>query len=289
MVKPNHEDKEFLASIEGFIVIALIVICIWGSTYYFMPKIFPPDQFSAAPAGTAGDMFGGITALFSGLAFAGLVTTLFMQRRELELQRKELSQTREVFQMQQFESTFFGLINLLSQHVQSIESGPEGNVQKGRDALVSFALSLPSPHQYIEGDRPWDPPTCEENSKPIREIVSEYEDTYRQSLEKDLGPYFRLIYNVLRHIEHTEFSKDENENIETKFKYSKILRAHLNSSEVKLLMFNCASVHGKSLKSWVEKHSMLKHITRKDYQDYIGIVGLYDENAFQYDKRGKSK
>lgn len=46
--------------------------------------------------GAIGDTFGAINALFSGLAFAGVIVALFMQRAELELQRKELEETREV-------------------------------------------------------------------------------------------------------------------------------------------------------------------------------------------------
>ncbi len=44
--------------------------------------------------GTFGDMFGAVNALFSGLAFAGVIYALFLQRRELELQRRELAMSR---------------------------------------------------------------------------------------------------------------------------------------------------------------------------------------------------
>lgn len=39
-------------------------------------------------------MFGAVNALFSGLAFAGIIYTILPQRRELELQREELRATR---------------------------------------------------------------------------------------------------------------------------------------------------------------------------------------------------
>jgi len=45
--------------------------------------------------GQFGDMFGVVNALFSGLAFAGLIYTVWLQRQELSLQRKELEMTRE--------------------------------------------------------------------------------------------------------------------------------------------------------------------------------------------------
>ncbi|MCA0450752.1 MAG: hypothetical protein LCH62_13440 [Proteobacteria bacterium] len=45
--------------------------------------------------GQFGDLFGAVNALFSGLAFAGVIVTILLQREELRLQRLELSQTRE--------------------------------------------------------------------------------------------------------------------------------------------------------------------------------------------------
>ena len=40
--------------------------------------------------GQVGDSFGALNALFSGLAFAGLIATILLQSKELALQRKEL-------------------------------------------------------------------------------------------------------------------------------------------------------------------------------------------------------
>ncbi|HMJ08526.1 MAG TPA: hypothetical protein VK468_05950 [Pyrinomonadaceae bacterium] len=42
-----------------------------------------------------GEMFGAINALFSGLALAGIVFAILLQRKELQLQREELKSTRE--------------------------------------------------------------------------------------------------------------------------------------------------------------------------------------------------
>ncbi|MCB1377671.1 MAG: hypothetical protein KDK89_04790, partial [Alphaproteobacteria bacterium] len=47
-------------------------------------------------SGQLGDAFGSINALFSGLAFAGLLYTIHLQRLELALQRRELEDTRKV-------------------------------------------------------------------------------------------------------------------------------------------------------------------------------------------------
>jgi len=44
--------------------------------------------------GPFGDMFGAVNALFSGLAFAGVIVAILMQQEELKIQRKELTQSR---------------------------------------------------------------------------------------------------------------------------------------------------------------------------------------------------
>lgn len=41
------------------------------------------------------NMFGGLNTLFSGLALAGIILTILLQKNELALQREELVETRE--------------------------------------------------------------------------------------------------------------------------------------------------------------------------------------------------
>ena len=64
---------------------------------YGLLVVFLMTRYFGVPsgAGTYGDMFGAINALFSGLAFAGVIVAIFLQRKELELQREELTATRE--------------------------------------------------------------------------------------------------------------------------------------------------------------------------------------------------
>jgi hypothetical protein len=50
--------------------------------------------------GQAGDSFGAVNALFSGLAFAGVIYSMNLQRKELNYQRQELQATREVYEAQ---------------------------------------------------------------------------------------------------------------------------------------------------------------------------------------------
>jgi hypothetical protein len=58
----------------------------------FLPAIVSSDW---SVRGQFGDQFGAVNALFSGLAFAGVIYAVLLQRQELELQRRELELTRE--------------------------------------------------------------------------------------------------------------------------------------------------------------------------------------------------
>lgn len=67
--------------------VILVVLVLWVSTLFL---IGPSEH-----RGTFGDMFGATNALFSGLAFAGLIYAILLQREELSLQRQELAETRQ--------------------------------------------------------------------------------------------------------------------------------------------------------------------------------------------------
>lgn len=67
-----------------FIATFVAYICIVN---YLYPGLLVETRFQ--------DYFAAITALFSGLAFLGIVCAILLQREELSLQRKELELTRK--------------------------------------------------------------------------------------------------------------------------------------------------------------------------------------------------
>ncbi|UTW68315.1 hypothetical protein KFE94_14455 [bacterium SCSIO 12643] len=68
----------------------VLVILIWGLSTILI--IFGLDNWS--DRGTFGDLFGAVNALFSGLAFAGLIYTIVLQKNDLEFQKNEIALNR---------------------------------------------------------------------------------------------------------------------------------------------------------------------------------------------------
>jgi len=74
------------------IIFILLIISLVMLVYYLVIS----NQFGDwAERGQFGDSFGAIATFFSGLAFAGLIYTIYLQRIELKLQRQELKLQRE--------------------------------------------------------------------------------------------------------------------------------------------------------------------------------------------------
>ena len=73
------------------VVLFLGVIGLWGLSALVIGWVL--DDWTVR--GTFGDLFGAVNALFSGLAFAGLIYTIVLQRREIEANREEIKKTNK--------------------------------------------------------------------------------------------------------------------------------------------------------------------------------------------------
>ena len=69
------------------LVITALVLLAWGAAIYWPTILHLPTDDALDARGNA------IGALFSGLAFVGVVAAIFLQWRELGYQREELRQT----------------------------------------------------------------------------------------------------------------------------------------------------------------------------------------------------
>lgn len=79
----EEPSSETFPSLLTFVMVAIVIWLLFGIA---IVRILP--EWSARNA--FGGMFGAVNSLFSGLALAGVIYTIFLQQRELRLQRREL-------------------------------------------------------------------------------------------------------------------------------------------------------------------------------------------------------
>ena len=211
--------------------------------------------------GEFGDLFGGTNALFSGLAFVGVVIAILIQSKELELQRKELSQTRvelkgqkewleaqaRALQQQVFENSFFQLVRLHQASVNSMDI--DGYGITGSDCFAQYFHQLEN--HYNDAIKK----ATSASVGPIDEarIIEEAYQNLYSNHHGDLGHYFRRLYHIIRYVDEST--------IDNKSLYSRLVRSQLSAFELLVLFYNCISRKGsKKFKPLVERYSLLKNI-----------------------------
>lgn len=108
--------------IIGIVIFTSIftAVIIYGALLFLYPL---SERFlNISSTAQIGDSFGVLNTLFSGLAFAGVIVTILLQKEELKLQREELAKSSEA---QQRSARLMALSELLSDYKYSIKESDD--------------------------------------------------------------------------------------------------------------------------------------------------------------------
>lgn len=283
MANNNKETKSNYRTIA--ICVSIITIIIWALSFLLFTTNWDKEE-----RGTFGDMFGAVNALFSGLAFAGLIVTLIMQHEELGLQRKELAQTndelaaqREEFvaqtktmKIQRFENTLFNMLSLQQGIVNSLDYIPQDDADpnpesRGKYVFDVFYNKKITKFQYGN----------ERQIMGIKGLIQAENDiqAYRRVSEISIfDSYFRHLYRIFKYIDESQLI----DNTE-RYSYSCIVRAQLSDYELLLLFYNALTIDDNGafkFKHLIEKYAIFNNIREsmlaRQHEDYI----LYHGGAY---------
>ncbi len=231
--------------------------------------------------GQMGDSYGIFNALFSGLAFVGVILTLFFQWRD----NRKRTVVEQFYKMLEVQQKVISEITV--SQVRRAKKDEEVATLKGRKAFVEYKIQLKylfkaikkvsikggfdlsdidiadiSYSVFFYGSAPsWKPF--------MMEYLKDYSDTERMvdliidqlNAEKNyilsrpnqnyLSVYFRNMYNAIKLIDGCSYlnKKEKEDNI-------KMLRLQLSNAELYVLFFNIISRFGKK---WVEKDYISKY------------------------------
>ena len=206
--------------------------------------------------GQAGDLFGGINALFAALAFVGVAIAAVIQGKTLQI---SLNQQRQ----QSFEPLFFHLLDLhrnvavphvplmgrfdKKQKAVRTEGGVEPSVGFTRAMkILRYALRRMAVALQMDAN----------GRAKLKQACNAYYTTFYDANQDELGPHFRSLYQVFKLIDNSAFEEH------MKIRYANIARSTLGKDQLFLLAVNCASQHGAEFKPLVERYGLLKHIAR---------------------------
>lgn len=301
MENSNNDDK-WLCQLMWAIGFVLLVMML--SAFFVIKLIEGWDH-----RGQFGDLFGVVNALFSGLAFAGLIITIRQQHIDLKYQRQAIEQTNqemqnqtaefdkqnETLRIQRFENTFFKMLEVQQSIVNDLYAGDSHSqwVDENSADGVYSKKEIPIQDEYRGRNlfyyvfRICDHVINNKITSGSRSVsglcsVIQFRgkacfDDYMTTTMFD--HYFRHLYTILRFITENEWL-----GVDKQYKYATFVRATLSRYELVMLYYN-GFFHPK-MKKMMERYCLLNNI-RKDLlpMSYEYYVFLREQGVSKEDLR----
>lgn len=246
MENSQKKKKKKLNLVLPISIAIIVVLGLWIWNYVALVKLDDRGSF--------GDMFGSVNAIFSGLAFAGIIITIYiqsyelkLQRKELKLSRKEMELTRNEFNMQngtmklqQFENTLFQILNMFAENTVKLSYSNLANTYSSKEIFQVYynnvdnnfrnkAEDILNVDYYSRGAH---------NSTITNQILVIEKDDVITILKEVNGyfhetlyTYFSILHTILKLIEKTE--------LDDKFFYVAIVKSHLTVNELIIIFYHC--------------------------------------------------
>jgi hypothetical protein len=288
----ENNNLDFLQKYKDIAIIILVMIV---GFYAFMYVNNGFNINDIGSGGAIGDFFGGmLNPIFALLGFFALLETIKIQNKELKtsnealqqsgeelgltreqatLSAKALREQSESIKLQNFENTFFKMLDLHNEIVKSLTySGKQYYIEKGNSPIIlsygdgkemksvevlnNLLLQFKNKLLFFVS-----------NHHQKDRTNTKYLNVFKQ-YDQSVSKYFRNLYQILKFISCSS--------INNKKFYSNILRAQLSHNELELLFYHCASDFGseKFILLLIEfeflEHLVYdSHINEKDVIFYI--------------------
>ncbi len=274
------EDSSLKSYWSVFFVILIVwiifmAVMFWSANNLVFDPIEPSVKIETL--GVFGDSFNILTSLFTGLAFAGVIISVELQRKELKATREELEVTRgeiegqklaledqkNEMEQQSFDNRFFQMLNSFSKLRETILSKMYGTYN-----YVNIIFHNLGNNKY--------------------ENIDEFKIVFNgiHTSVPEIRHYHINMYQILKLVDR--FYIDDTES--GKF-YTNIVRAQMSANEQLILLLHAYFVQeiaGNKLKLLVEKYALLEHINPNEVmrrfknREFLieAIFAAYELNAF---------
>lgn len=247
MKDENNGNLPFYIALAVFFIFAVL-----GLTY----MIHNNNDFD--DRGTFGDMFGFANAMFTGLSVIGLLVTILLQRKDINIQREELLKQTEAVYVQNFESTYFQMISLYNNFIEKVK---KGNLQ-GRTYLSIISHNITSSVSSAKFSK---------STINLRETRNLYYNTYINN-SSEMEHHLRIILSIIELIDSTKRID--------KMKYIRILKANLSIDDIVLVFYGCIYKNDSRIKNMIEKYPIFEDLQLMHKID-PNIENYYNQSVYR--------
>ncbi|WNL28149.1 putative phage abortive infection protein [Arcobacter cryaerophilus gv. pseudocryaerophilus] len=263
------------------------------------------NENSVESLGQFGDFLGGtLNPIFAFLSYCLLLITIKIQNKslktsqeELELTRMELSKSATALQeqsnsikIQNFENTFFNMINLHNEVIRNIKINTNMKFYPEKEYPYNAFLSTDSFIKSNEFDYgKYAINTIVQRLDTFSSECSKYKlfnhiyNSCYENIQIHLGQYFENIYEIFNFI-----YSNKSLNYNQKKMYVNLFRAQFSSMELRLLFYHCASnLEKENFKKYIEEYNFFEYLDleKNNYNfKFILSRSIYNNSAFNNKK-----
>ncbi|MFD0999431.1 putative phage abortive infection protein [Ohtaekwangia kribbensis] len=230
-------DEFEIGKLSTFLFVMLAIVFLWLliSVYEIIPNYYSSlNVGDKLDPGRLGDSYGAVTSLFSALAFAGLVYTILLQRKELKETRAEFSEQNLTLKTQKFETTFFHLLENHNNMVENMVVADDSIIRGRQLGQIKGRLYIKMFYDHIKA--------ILASNKPLSNHAKEYFNLLAKFRDTEL--YFASMRVILMYIHSTLLIHQEDKKM-----YIDILRSKLGYFEIRILFYHVAFIlnHGDTV------------------------------------------
>ena len=220
--------------------IVIGVTCLYGGLILWLN--WPIRDFSLARSMLFGESFTLINTLFSGLAFAALILTIYLQRHEL-------AESQETFRKERFEDSFYRLLDYYRKNLDDIKI-VDHKTDTRHDGVAALMFLI----------------------RKLNTAMQRYSPFLETGDPEDLKVYYfklyvetqRILSRQTRYLGTLECLLEEIEKdlptYEARQPYWRILMSQLTIFEVKYIFYIClAAPEGDNLRELVHRSDLARH------------------------------
>lgn len=180
-----------------------------------------------------------------------------LQQNEIAAQQRQFEIQQQSIKQQNFESSFFKLLNLQMTIVGGLHVNLSGAGFSGRSCFSALYAELFNSLGVSKGVlnlyRGSDPTTLDQH----REFVVKHYLAFYEKHEPELSHYFRNLYHIVK------FVKESGCSYQDQRRYTSLMRAQLSAFELALLFYDGISPLGEKFKPRIEEFGLLEHLEKK--------------------------
>jgi hypothetical protein len=189
-----------------------------------------------------GESFGIINTIFSGLAFAGLILTI-------HLQRHELAESKETFRKERFEDSFYRLLDYYRQNLNDIKI-IDHRTGTTHDGVAALSFLIKKLHTAMQRYSHFLDTGAEDDKKVY------YLKLFLEA-QRILGRQTRYLGTLECLLEQIE---TELPTLEARAPYWRILMSQLTIFEVKYMFYSClVAPENDNLRNLIHRSELAKH------------------------------